>query len=217
MTLPAPKGRGKARLFENPVLEALTRTHPAIIVSIYVLLGGGLLKHYHAAVNPSWLSLIGWFSAGIITWTLAEYFIHRYVFHFPARSERGKRIVYLLHGVHHEYPRDKERLIMPPVPSIILAMAFFLLFRVVMGDHVFAFLPGFIFGYLMYASIHYAMHRFRPPTGLEWLWRLHHLHHYKYPDRIFGVSTPVWDFVFGTLPPKEEYLRRKTVKPSSAP
>ncbi len=204
-----PKGRGKARLFENPVLEALTRTHPAIIMSIYIPLSAVLLYHYHTTVNPSWAALAGWFLAGMFSWTLAEYLIHRHLFHFPARSPRAKRIVYLLHGVHHEYPRDKERLIMPPVPSILLAAFFFFMFRALMGARVFAFLPGFIIGYLLYASMHYAMHLFRPPARLAWLWRLHHLHHYKYPDLIFGVSSPLWDAVFGTLPRKEEYLPRR--------
>ncbi len=200
-----PKGKGKARLFQNPVLEALTRTHPAIIMGIYIPLSIVLLYHYHTAINPSWGALAGWFAAGMFTWTLAEYFIHRFVFHFPAKSERGRRIVYLLHGVHHEFPRDKERLIMPPVPSIILATFFFFLFEAMLGERVFAFLPGFIIGYLTYASMHYAMHLFRPPKGLEWLWRLHHLHHFKYPDKIFGVSSPLWDAVFGTLPARKEY------------
>ncbi len=201
-----PKGKGKARLFQNPVLEALTRTHPVIIMSIYIPLSVLLLYHYHAVINPQWGQLAAWFAGGMFTWTLAEYCIHRFIFHFPAQSRRGKRIVYLLHGVHHEYPRDKERLIMPPVPSIVLATFFFVLFRSIMGNHVYAFLPGFIIGYLMYASVHYAMHLFRPPRGLSWLWRLHHLHHFKYPNKIFGVSTPLWDALFGTLPAKKEYL-----------
>jgi sterol desaturase/sphingolipid hydroxylase (fatty acid hydroxylase superfamily) len=28
----------------------------------------------------------------------------------------------------------------------------------------------------------------------------HYLHHFKTPEARYGVSTPLWDVVFGTLP-----------------
>jgi sterol desaturase/sphingolipid hydroxylase (fatty acid hydroxylase superfamily) len=121
-----------------------------------------------------------------------------------AESPAGKKMAYMVHGVHHEYPRDKTRLFMPPLPSIFIAWVLFLLFDIALGDKVFAFFPGFLFGYLIYGSMHYAIHAFAPPRVLKALWRNHHLHHYKTPDKGFGVSSVLWDIVFGTMPEKEE-------------
>ena len=109
-----------------------------------------------------------------------------------------------MHGVHHEFPRDKERLFMPPVPSLILAVTIFYIMYLLMGWKALSFFPGFLFGYIGYGSMHYAIHAFAPPKFMKALWRNHHLHHYKAPDKGFGVSSVLWDIVFGTVPKKEE-------------
>jgi sterol desaturase/sphingolipid hydroxylase (fatty acid hydroxylase superfamily) len=63
----------------------------------------------------------------------------------------------------------------------------------------FVFFPGFILGYLLYGSIHYAIHAWKPPfKWLKPLWQNHYLHHYKNDDKGFGVSTTFWDKIFGT-------------------
>ncbi len=104
-----------------------------------------------------------------------------------------------MHGNHHEFPRDKERLFMPPVPSIIVSSFIFLLVYTFVAINAFVFFPGFLLGYLLYGSIHYAIHAWNPPfKWLKSLWRNHHLHHYKSDEKGFGVSTSFWDWVFGT-------------------
>src|SRR5439155_26910768 len=95
------------------------------------------------------------FLAGMFFWTFFEYIMHRWVFHMIAESEKAQRIVYVMHGNHHHFPRDKERLFMPPVPSLIIASAIFSLMFVVMGVDSFVFFPGFMLGYLMYGSMHF--------------------------------------------------------------
>jgi sterol desaturase/sphingolipid hydroxylase (fatty acid hydroxylase superfamily) len=105
-----------------------------------------------------------------------------------------------MHGNHHHFPRDRQRLFMPPLPSLILAMAIFGIQYVILKEHVFIFFPGFILGYLMYASMHYAIHAWNPPfKWMKPLWRNHHLHHYKDEEKGFGVSSTVWDHIFGTM------------------
>ena len=110
-----------------------------------------------------------------------------------------------MHGNHHEYPRDKERLFMPPVPSLILASfifscMYFVAQLIGLRENIFAFFPGFMLGYLMYGSMHYAIHAWNPPyKWMKSLWRNHHLHHYKNEHLGFGVSTTLWDRVFGTM------------------
>lgn len=194
------KHKGKAILFNNRFFELLTRTHPAIIVSIYVPFSGFLLWYYHTNVQSSYTWMILLFLAGVILWTFTEYILHRFVFHYIDESTIGKKFHYVVHGVHHEYPKDKERLVMPPIPSIFIASFFFIIFKLLIGTSVYAFLPGFIIGYLIYAMVHYSIHAFAPPKYFKILWIHHSIHHYKSPDKAFGVSSPLWDYIFHTMP-----------------
>jgi sterol desaturase/sphingolipid hydroxylase (fatty acid hydroxylase superfamily) len=139
------------------------------------------------------------FLAGVLFWTLFEYIIHRFVFHFVSKTPRNKKFAYILHGNHHEFPRDRQRLFMPAIPSIIISSISFLIMYVLMGNNAAVFFPGFILGYLLYASMHYAIHAWRPPfKWMKPIWRNHHLHHYKNDEKGFGVSTHIWDKIFGT-------------------
>ena len=91
-------------------------------------------------------------------------------------------------------------LFMPPVPSLIISSLIFLLMRLSIGTNVFMFFPGFILGYLLYGSMHYAIHAWNPPfKWMKPLWRNHHLHHYKNEHQGYGVSSTIWDRVFGTM------------------
>ena len=196
------KNTGSAQLFEDPTLESLTRTHPFVIYSMYLPVIGILLYYGHAylglPIGKEILVALG----GLLFWTLFEYVMHRHLFHMLVHSKRATRFVYTLHGVHHEYPRDSERLFMPPIPSVVISTLLFFGFKVMLGSWVFAFFPGFLLGYLAYGSMHYAIHAFKPPKMLKALWRNHHLHHYKTPDKGFGVSSVIWDVVFRTVPKK---------------
>jgi sterol desaturase/sphingolipid hydroxylase (fatty acid hydroxylase superfamily) len=106
-----------------------------------------------------------------------------------------------LHGVHHEYPKDKQRLAMPPIMSITIGTVLLFVFRLFLGDLVFAFLPGFLVGYACYLCVHYILHIFKPPNNkLRVLWSIHAVHHYKDQTKAYGVTSPLWDYVFGTMP-----------------
>lgn len=192
--------KGQAKLFQNQYLEYLTKTHPLVIWGMYtpVLI---LLPYYSIAhIGLGGWHTLGLFFGGMLTWTVTEYILHRYAFHHKPTTDRGHRINYVLHGNHHEYPRDKERLFMPAAPSLIIASLFFILFYLILGKMAFPFFPGFMLGYLLYGSIHYAIHAWKPPfKWMKPLWRNHHLHHYKHGDLGFGVSSTIWDHVFGTM------------------
>jgi len=192
--------KGQAQLFRNEYLEMLTKTHPLVIWVMYTPIFAGL--PYFAATRMGYdaLRIAVGFLAGMLFWTLFEYIMHRFVFHWVAESERAKKVVYVMHGNHHHFPRDKERLFMPPVPSLILASIIFVIMYAIMGNFVFVFFPGFILGYLMYGTMHFAIHAWNPPfRWMKSLWRNHHLHHYKDEHRGFGVSTTIWDRAFGTM------------------
>ena len=197
--------KGQAKLFKNEYVEYLTKTHPLVIWGIYLPMIICMLYYSSAAADMEMGRIALVFLAGIFFWTFFEYMIHRFAFHFIAESERAMKIVYIIHGNHHEYPRDKERLFMPPVPSLILAAVifstmYFLAQWFGVRENVFAFFPGFMLGYLMYGTMHYAIHAWNPPyKWMKPLWRNHHLHHYKNEHRGFGVSTTLWDRAFGTM------------------
>ncbi len=191
---------GQARLFNSAALEWLTKGHPLIIWGMYLPVIGYFLYHGYDAFGFSILKIILLFVGGIFFWTFFEYIAHRWLFHLEAKSETGMKIVYIFHGSHHHYPRDKTRLFMPPLPSILISGTIFGIMYLLMAYNALPFFAGFMLGYLLYGTIHYAIHAWRPP--FQWMrnhWRNHHLHHYQDGHMGFGVSSTLWDHVFGTM------------------
>ncbi|WP_127131368.1 sterol desaturase family protein [Pseudoflavitalea rhizosphaerae] len=192
--------KGQAQLFKNRYLEMLTKTHPLVIWGMYLPVFVGM--PWYAATK---LGYEGWriaatYIAGIFFWTFFEYVMHRWIFHMIAESPRAQKVIYVMHGNHHHFPRDRERLFMPPIPSLLISGTIFGIMYLLMRGNAFMFFPGFILGYLMYGSMHYAIHAWNPPfKWMKPLWRNHHLHHYKDEGKGYGVSTTIWDRVFGTM------------------
>lgn len=200
------KNEGQGTIFENPVLELMTKAPAPVSATIYISISVGLLYlGYAKDIAPSLLIGIAVFIGAMFFWTFFEYVFHRYINHldeyFP-ESEVAHQIAHTLHGIHHKYPRDKERLMMPPIPGLIIVGLLYIGFSLVLGDWVYLFMPGFMTGYLIYSSIHIAVHKRKVPKVLKTQYRHHALHHYKYPSKAFGVSTTLWDRVFGTMPPE---------------
>jgi sterol desaturase/sphingolipid hydroxylase (fatty acid hydroxylase superfamily) len=198
-----PKNKGTKQLFKNPVLEKLSRTHISVPLTIFFSYAAVLLywSITHTSLSP-WTT-IGMFVLGVISFTWVEYNVHRYVFHMQTYTKLREKLQYTMHGVHHEFPKDKDRLAMPPLLSVTIATILLLLFRLILGDLVFSFLPGFLVGYAYYLSIHYMVHAFQPPKNfLKVLWVNHSMHHYKHGELIFGVSSPLWDYIYGTMQDK---------------
>lgn len=192
--------KGQARLFKNEYLEMLTKTHPLVIWGMYLPVIIYMLYYSGAHLGFSLTRIFLVFLGAIFFWTFFEYIAHRYLYHWVSDNPRIQKFVYTMHGNHHHYPRDKQRLFLPPVPSMILASAIFGLMYLVLRLHTFMFFPGFMLGYLIYGSMHYAIHAFNPPfKWMKPLWRNHHLHHYKDEHHGYGVSTTIWDRVFGTM------------------
>jgi sterol desaturase/sphingolipid hydroxylase (fatty acid hydroxylase superfamily) len=190
------------RMFESDFLEWFSRIHPvtpfvAWLPVIAVVLYRSISRH-----DLPWWGLLVVYLIGTLAWTLIEYILHRYVFHWMRDTPRGRRIHFLLHGVHHDYPNDGDRLVMPLGFSVPLSFVFYGLFYVTMGFRFGEpFFAGFVLGYLMYDGTHYAIHHFRQRTRIgKWIKRHHMLHHHLDHDGGFGVSSPLWDLVFGTMP-----------------
>lgn len=198
-----PHVKGTKTLFQNPLMEKLTRTHISVPLILFSVISAGLMiygfQHEYVTVVNAPLLFIG----GLLSFTFIEYIMHRFVFHLQPKTEGQEKFAYTVHGVHHDYPKDKDRLAMPPPLSIILSVIFFFIFKLIMGNLVFAFLPGFLMGYASYLWVHYMVHAFKPPKNFfKILWVHHGIHHYKDPHNAFGVSSPFWDVIFRTMPKK---------------
>ena len=207
--LPTDHSDVPIRLFKSGFLEFFSHISPVVVVVIWLpvalfFLIWSVVKA-PAGAFPAHIP-IG-FVIGLFLWTISEYLLHRFLFHLPVKGEKAQRIVFLFHGVHHAQPQEKTRLVMPPVVSIPLAAIFYGLFQLVLSvilnvpQWVAPVFSGFIVGYLIYDLTHYATHHFPMRSGYaKYIKRYHMQHHYKTPNARFGVSSPLWDMVFNTMP-----------------
>jgi sterol desaturase/sphingolipid hydroxylase (fatty acid hydroxylase superfamily) len=185
------------RLFDSNFLEFFTFFHYTTPLVIFVpVLAYQAYKALYINKTSIFVFVLG-ILAGLFLWSLAEYLAHRFIFHAHPGTAKGKRFVFLFHGVHHSYPRDGWRLIMTPFASVPAALASFYLFHWVLSE-VYA-TPAFIgfgLGYMTYDLLHYTIHfNGRRFPSLK---RYHLRHHFSEPQRGFGVTSPFWDYVFRT-------------------
>ena len=190
------------RLFKNKLLEFLTKTHPLVIDTMYIIIAYFLISYYHDHFDNRKGFIVLLFFTGFFSWTLAEYLMHRFLYHKIEDATYDTGIQYLFHGIHHEYPDDRSRTVLPVIPSLFFASVFFGLFYLVMGKYAFVVGPGFLIGYISYMTVHYSVHHFPAPKRFNFWWTFHNIHHYQQHDRAFGVTNPFWDIVFGTMPEK---------------
>jgi 4-hydroxysphinganine ceramide fatty acyl 2-hydroxylase len=196
------------RMFESSFMEFFSHVHPATPLVIYLPVIGFMLDLAVRQRAQPIGAVLGLCLLGLLIWTLVEYTMHRWVFHYQPTSRWGKQFHFLLHGVHHDYPKDATRLVMPPVVSIPLALFFCGCFFVVFGRVAPAAFAGFLVGYLFYDMVHYATHHFSMKRGM-WLFlkKYHMRHHYDDDHSGYGVSSPLWDYVFGTRAPRAQAER----------
>ena len=206
------------RLFKSDFLEFFTHISPVAVVTIWLPVvlfflarSVGTTDIAAAGSAVGFTAVFPWhipagLLVGLFLWTLSEYLLHRFVFHYRPRGAWQERVVFLFHGIHHAQPQCKTRLVMPPVVSLPLAAVFYGFFWFTTGkllglpEWIDPLASGFLIGYLIYDLTHYATHHFPMRSGLlKFLKRYHMQHHYKTPEKRFGVSSPLWDWVFGTF------------------
>lgn len=135
------------------------------------------------------------FLLGIVLWTLLEYVLHRFVFH------RFRGIVGSFHHEHHGAPRNLRYLFVRPSLSIGISILFIAVTWAFTGNIVetLKLMAGIWAGYLYYESVHYRVHF--SPSESGWIGqqrRAHFRHHFYNSRKCFGVTTPLWDYVFRT-------------------
>src|SRR5260370_36065748 len=134
---------------------------------------------------------VTWLAAGMFAWTLIEYIIHCVLGHAHRTFVTG------LHEVHHRDPRAVFAL-GAWIPVAIVLSAGWAIFG---AAPAVIFLGGVAAGFAGYEFIHYRIHFARPSCAIEARLRARHLaHHFREPDAIFGVTTRLWDVVFGSEP-----------------
>jgi sterol desaturase/sphingolipid hydroxylase (fatty acid hydroxylase superfamily) len=213
--LGSPPRQRSIQVFRNPFIDRwLGRTHPAVPAMMFSPVIISALLYARGRVGI-W-GLFGAFLGGLLGLTLLEYLLHRFVLHRAVGPERASRIAaFLHHGYHHIYPSDEGRLVLPPMVTVpfalIIASAYALLLP---GGAAAAAFAGTATGYVAYDSMHWWLHHGRARSRVgRWLKRYHLLHHHHQDEGRFGVSTPLWDFVFGTYVRTRMPAARSTTRP----
>lgn len=193
-----PRAQGECVMHPNPVLNRIARTPIWLPFVVYLpLIGVAVGVFFWRSDVGAGLSVV-LFGLGWLTWTLTEYIIHRFLYHTYGGPEWLKRIRDRGHWQHHRHPKDPYCLAMPVVMSLLIAGVFLGVAWFFLHMGALVFWAGMVWGYLVYLWFHYAQHRYSRVRFFKKLWRHHVLHHYKNPDANFGVSTRLWDIVFGT-------------------
>lgn len=196
------------RMFESDFVDFFSRTPWYMIPIIWAPIVLGILVYAAIGADVSWVWLPVQAFMGWSAWTLAEYWLHRTVFHWEPDNAVGRRFHFIIHGVHHTWIDDPYRLVMPPAVSFALAAIFFSLFKGlafllatwIAPTWVYASFAGFIAGYINYDVTHYAVHHVKVKSKRLKQIRAHHMnHHHNNPDKKFGFTAFIWDRVFGTL------------------
>ena len=191
---------------------------PYIIYEFWKFVSPGLRSNERKNARGFIIAASLLFFTGVLVFTFVEYAMHRWLYHPPEdASDKYQEFTYTIHGHHHAYPKDKQRLAMPPLLAIGIGTGLLLLFKLILDQYTFAFLAGFMVGYAMYLLVHYAVHMYKMPSNfLKALWINHSIHHYADDDEVlFGVSSPLWDYVFGTVP-KKKSMKGVEVKKDAA-
>lgn len=185
------------RMFQNDFLDFFSRSPWWMVPLFWLPVVAFLVSNTQ---HPKHLILI---VVGFCVWSVTEYLLHRFLFHFEFRGEAGQMVHFIIHGVHHRWPNDQYRLVMPLVAAMIIALPFAVSFYWLLGPILFyPFFGGFLLGYVEYECTHYAMHHIKSKNPIFMKLKRHHLlhHHNKACEGTrFGVSSSLWDHVFKTL------------------
>ncbi|KAJ2744107.1 fatty acid alpha-hydroxylase [Coemansia sp. BCRC 34301] len=197
-----------AVFFANPVLETFTRT-PWWFIPIYWMPIVCTLLHLGAYYESAEAMFVG-FVFGLVSWTLLEYTMHRFVFHYDDNIPEGTLAQvahFLLHGVHHFLPMDQLRLVMPPALSTFLGLNILAILSIVFSaGMIHAVSAGLLVGYVLYDECHYWLHHGTSQNKRLSALKSYHLrHHYKDFKAGFGITSDFWDKIFGTQFVSSEY------------
>jgi sterol desaturase/sphingolipid hydroxylase (fatty acid hydroxylase superfamily) len=169
--------------------------YTAVVLCLFTLTRGDAI---------SWSASVALLGSGLLSWGLLEYGLHRFAFHYDARSELGRKFVYAAHLAHHDNPRAIDGIYSGLLISTPVATAYLLLARLITGSWGAAsyLFTGLVIGYFYYQWLHFRSHHRRAKRRVfRYLQKYHLLHHHQTPELRFGVTSPLFDIVFGTFQP----------------
>lgn len=187
-------------MFESSFLEFFSKVHPAAPFVLWVPIAVALPVWALWSGVTTWLAFALLAPLGFFSWQATEYFAHKKLFHWTGIGPLSRRFHDIVHGFHHRYPDDPQRLVMPLSVSISIGLLVGGVLWLV--DAPLVTVPwfcGFLCGYLFYDFMHWSTH-FRPPlTRWGRVMRAHHLaHHFADADKNFGISNRWVDGLLGT-------------------
>jgi sterol desaturase/sphingolipid hydroxylase (fatty acid hydroxylase superfamily) len=190
----------RVKLFRSARLERLTVISMRWFVVLWAILLPAIALVGIATAPTLWAPMlvgIGW-----LVWSLTEYLLHRYLFHFEPRSALLQRTVFIIHGNHHADSNDPLRNLMPPIVSIPVGLLVWVAALAVAGPAGTWLLFGFMSGYVAYDIVHYACHQFPMKRRLGRMLKAHHMrHHHLKTKGNYAITGMVWDRVFATRIP----------------
>jgi len=189
--------RNRVRLFGNPLLEALTVISAPAFIALWAVGLPAILVFALLYAPTSWAPLL--VVAGLIGWTITEYALHRFVFHFDARWAVIKRVIFIIHGNHHADPNDPLRNLMPPIVSLpVGGLIWAALVTIIGPEGTWSFL-GFMTGYVAYDLVHFACHQWPMKGRFARILKVHHMrHHHLHARGNYAITGMVWDRLLAT-------------------
>lgn len=198
------------QMFTNDTIEMLTKCPWYVPLVFWLPILTLEMVHYvylmDGAKNISMLNVLVMGFVGGICWLLFEYSLHRFIFHLPTTGYYGNIFHFIIHGHHHITPMDFDRLVFPPVPALILAFPFWYFGPRVLGTALgYPWMLGMLIGYLIYDMTHFWIHHAVPKNNFLKMQKRRHVHHHYFQPQVnFGISNPLFDYVFNTIREPEQ-------------
>lgn len=193
--------RTKARHVE------LERVEETSVLAPYLLFGPlavGLVGYASSTRTLTAGAFMGCFAAGLAMWTLAEYGMHRFLLHLLLRRKLFvpvlARHTSALHAYHHERPASEAYVAASMWVAFPISIGNAGLFYLATGSAAVAALlvAGFACGFMLYEWVHYLSHCRKAKNPITRYLKRYHLRHHTLDEGCYGVTTPLWDFVFRT-------------------
>jgi sterol desaturase/sphingolipid hydroxylase (fatty acid hydroxylase superfamily) len=198
------KPKQSLRMFRSNFMESLSHIPWWLVLAVWapVIVALTVLSVAWQRLTPGDAALT--VLAGFFGWTLMEYVLHRFLFHWRPKSAFGRQFHFVSHGIHHLDPWDATRLVFPPLGTLVVILPIFgLLWLAFPLGTTMALVAGLLAGYLLYDMTHFHVHHRKPRTRWGRFLKAWHLeHHHKQPNAMWGVSSPLWDVVFRTGRPR---------------
>jgi dihydroceramide fatty acyl 2-hydroxylase len=188
---------GQPRFFHSAWAERATKVRWWVVPLLWgPVVAWSLARALHHGLGNAAAAVL--LVAGVIAWQLLEYLLHRFAFHTTPATPAAIFMHFLLHGCHHKYPMDVERLVFPPLPASWVAAAIHVAVHAALPPApAAAAFAGIILGYVAYDCMHYLMHAGALGGPMR---EAHMRHHYRDPRSGFGISSPLFDWALGTAP-----------------